>query len=78
MTIDLSDFAEVVENISITNNLGKVQHLQTIDAVKQKNLRVNLRDFNNGIYFVNITTVKGEVFTQRLVIAKAYNWSAKK
>jgi len=78
VTIDLAELAQAGVSLTITDNLGKVHHKQTIDALKQRNLQVNLQDFNNGIYFVNMTTTKGEVMTERLVVAKTYNWSAKK
>jgi len=78
VTIDLIDLAQAGVSLTIFDNLGKVYHRQTIDVVKQKNLQVNLQDFNNGIYFVNMTTTKGEVFTERLVVAKTYNLSVKK
>lgn len=78
VTIDLTDFVETAVSINITNNIGKVQHQQTIDAVKQKNLRVDLRGLNNGIYFVNIRTAKGEIITERLVVTRMHNWTAKK
>ncbi len=71
--LDLTGFAAAGAFVSISDNLGKICYKQNIDAVKQKNLRIDLGDFDNGIYFVNITTVKGEVITERLVVTKVYS-----
>jgi hypothetical protein len=78
VTIDLADFTQPVASISISDNIGTVRHRQTLDMTKQRNLSISLQDFNSGIYFVNITTAKGEVITKRLVVTRIRTWSAKK
>ncbi len=56
-------------NLTITNILGEIIKQSKYDKIPDKRLKLDLFNFKNGIYFINIQTYNG-VITKTLIINK--------
>jgi hypothetical protein len=58
--------------ISVVNQLGKVVDTEQIDELKTNILEIDLSNYENGIYFVQITTSGHRTITKKLIVARMY------
>ena len=72
--LDLRDFAGQAAHIRIVDNLGKVRYNLDTERVSTVPYRIDLTDFIDGIYFVNITVDGKRTVTKKLAVNKLYGW----
>ncbi len=73
VNIYISDYGENPVQLTILNQLGKVM-LQQDNALATNNGRatIDLQDFTNGLYFVQLRTNGRQLMTQKLLVARLY------
>ncbi len=70
--IDLLPYKGAEATITIANQLGQVVKTINLDEVDAAPLRVNLEQFINGYYNVQVQTVDGRATTKKLVVSRMY------
>jgi hypothetical protein len=63
--ISLSDLTEI-SHVGIYNAIGKL--VSNLNHVKQTKLTIDVSAFETGIYFVNVTSTQGGLYTKKLII----------
>ncbi len=72
IAIDLNKYAGEKASLSINNIYGQVVYEQTIEAVPAGALKINLADFVNGIYFVNIKLKNRLLKSEKFMVKRLY------
>ena len=57
-------------HLYISNVLGERVYSKTINVSNESSLRIGLEGFSKGIYFVNLLTSDGELYTKQLSYIK--------
>ena len=73
--IDLSELAGEDVIISIYDNLGQERLQMSIEDVNQRTVRIDLKKFIDGIYFVQIGSANRRQVTKTLTINRLYGWT---
>jgi hypothetical protein len=70
-TIEFNSITNSEINIEIYNTLGKEIFNKELNSLSgQFKERINLEDFSEGIYFVNIISSTGQLYTKRICYIK--------
>ena len=54
----------------VSNSIGQTVYSETINSNREKTITINLNDFSEGIYFVNLVTSTGELYTKQISYLK--------
>ena len=64
INIELSSLNHKFSEFSVTNISGKEIHRELVN--NNKNIQLNLQDYSEGLYFINIINSKGETYAKRI------------
>ncbi len=70
--INLSDYFGKTINLRIYNQLGQNIFDQSIPDVNSRMERISTKDFENGLYFIQIATKGSQPITRKLMISRLY------
>ena len=54
----------------VSNSIGQTVYSETINSNVERIITINLNDFSEGIYFVNLITNTGELYTKQISYLK--------
>ena len=54
----------------VSNSIGQTVYSETINSNRERIITINLNDFSEGIYFVNLITSTGELYTKKISYLK--------
>ena len=54
----------------VSNSIGQTVYSETINSNVERIITINLNDFSEGIYFVNLITSTGELYTKQISYIK--------
>ncbi len=70
--VELNQYIDKKVDLIINNQFGKELYRQHLPKVKTPQARINLGNFNNGLYILQINTPGKETLAKKLVISKLY------
>ena len=56
--------------IYVSNSIGQTVYSESINSNRERIISINLNDFSEGIYFINLITSSGELFTKKISYLK--------
>ena len=54
----------------VSNSIGQTVYSESINSNRERIISINLNNFLEGIYFVNLITSSGELFTKKISYLK--------
>lgn len=71
-TIQLTDYIDQKAQIRILNYLGKEMKYLNLEKIPDNPIFIDLKDWTNGIYFVQIKLKNRPLMTQKLIVNRMY------
>ena len=72
--LNLADFVDGAADIKIIDAYGKTRYQQRIDLITTEAVRIDLKDFIDGVYFINVVVEGKRMVSKKLMINKLYGW----
>ena len=66
--ITSSEFTDM--ELYVSNSIGQTVYSKSINSNRERIISINLNDFSEGIYFINLITSSGEQFTKKISYLK--------
>ena len=66
--ITSSEFTDM--ELYVSNSIGQTVYSKSINSNRERIISINLKDFSEGIYFINLITSSGEQFTKKISYLK--------
>jgi len=54
----------------VSNSIGQTVYSESINSNRERIISINLNDFSEGIYFINLITTSGELLTKKISYLK--------
>ncbi len=72
LSVDLSNHKGRPARISVYNQLGQLQEIIDIEAVPASPVEMNVENYHNGVYYMNIEVENGKVVTKKFIVNRTY------
>ena len=66
--ISSSEFTDI--ELYVSNSIGQTVYSKSINSNRERIISINLNYFSEGIYFINLITSSGELFTKKISYLK--------
>jgi len=72
--LNLADFVDGAADIKIIDAYGKTRYQERVDLITKEAVRIDLKDFIDGVYFINVVVEGKRMVSKKLMINKLYGW----
>ena len=72
--LNLADFVDGAADIKIIDAYGKARYQQRVDLIGTEAIRIDLTNFIDGVYFINVVVEGKRMVSKKLMINKLYGW----